>query len=40
MRKQPVRLGWLWFVLGLLFVLGVAFDIHLLKSLFRLFLES
>ena len=35
-----VRLGWLWFVLGALFVLGVAFDIPVFKTLFRLFLEA
>ena len=35
-----VRLGWLWFVLGALFVAGVVFDVPALKTLFRLFLEA
>jgi hypothetical protein len=38
--KRAVRLGWLWIGLGLLFVLAVIFDIHLLKTVFRLFLEA
>jgi hypothetical protein len=37
---SAVRLGWLWIGLGALFVLAVLFDIPLLKSLFRLFLEA
>lgn len=35
-----VRLGWLWFVLGALFVAGVVFDVPALKALFRIFLEA
>jgi hypothetical protein len=35
-----VRLGWLWVGLGVLFVLAVIFDIRLLKTVFRLFLEA
>ena len=38
--KSAVRLGWLWIGLGTLFVLAVIFDIALLKTLFRLFLEG
>lgn len=35
-----VRIGWLWIGLGAVFVAGVAFDIALVKSFFRLFLEA
>lgn len=38
--KSAVRLGWLWIGLGTLFMLAVIFDIALLKTLFRLFLEA
>ncbi len=38
--ESAVRLGWLWIGLGALFVLAVLFDIALLKSFFRLFLEA
>lgn len=38
--ESAVRLGWLWIVLGALFVMGVAFDISFLKAFFRLFLEA
>ena len=38
--KSAVRLGWLWIGLGLLFVVAVIFDIHPLKTVFRLFLEA
>ena len=38
--KSAVRLGWLWIGLGLLFVLAAIFDVHALKTLFRLFLEA
>jgi hypothetical protein len=38
--RGAVRLGWLWIGLGLLFVLAVIFDIHPLKTAFRLFLEA
>ena len=37
---SAVRLGWLWIVLGSLFVLAVVFDIGFLKAFFRLFLEA
>ena len=38
--EKAVRLGWLWIVLGLVFMLSVVFDISLLKTFFRLFLEA
>jgi hypothetical protein len=38
--KSAVRLGWLWVVLGVVFVLSGIFDIASLKTLFRLFLEA
>ena len=38
--ESAVRLGWLWIVLGTLFILSVIFDIASLKTLFRLFLEA
>jgi hypothetical protein len=37
---RAVRLGWLWLVMGGLFVLAVVFDIGFLKTFFRLFLEA
>lgn len=37
---RAIQIGWLWIVLGILFVLGVTFDVSALKSLFKLFLES
>jgi hypothetical protein len=37
---RAVRIGWLWIALGILFVLGVVFDISALKFFFKLFLES
>ena len=37
---RAVRLGWLWIGFGVLFILAVIFDIGLLKTLFRLFLEA
>ena len=37
---SAVRLGWVWIGLGVLFVLAVIFDIHPLKTVFRLFLEA
>jgi hypothetical protein len=37
---RAVRLGWLWIVMGAMFVLAVIFDIGFLKTLFRLFLEA
>jgi hypothetical protein len=38
--KRAVRIGWLWIGLGGLFLLAVIFDIKLLKTFFRLFLEA
>jgi len=38
--ESAVRLGWLWIGLGVLFVLGVLFDIPFLRTLFRIFLEA
>jgi hypothetical protein len=37
---SAVRLGWLWIGLGALFALAAIFDIRLLKTVFRLFLEA
>jgi hypothetical protein len=37
---KAVGLGWLWIGLGALFVIAVLFDIALLKTFFRLFLEA
>lgn len=38
--ERAVRLGWLWLVMGLLFIAAALTDIPLLKELFRLFLEA
>jgi len=38
--EGAVRLGWLWIGFGVLFILTVIFDIAVLKTLFRLFLEA
>lgn len=38
--KAAVRLGWLWIVLGVLLILAVVFNIGLLKSFGKLFMES
>jgi hypothetical protein len=38
--ERAFFLGWLWLVLGLLFVASGLLDIPLLKELFRLFLEA
>jgi hypothetical protein len=38
--ERAVRIGWLWIGLGGLFMLAVLFDIKLLKTFFRLFLEA
>lgn len=38
--ERAVRLGWLWLVMGLLFIAAALLDIPLLKELFRLFLEA
>ena len=38
--KRAVKLGCLWIGFGVLFVLAVIFDIAVLKTLFRLFLEA
>lgn len=37
---RAVRLGWLWLVMGLLFIAAALLDIPLLKHLFRFFLET
>jgi len=37
---RAVGLGWLWIVMGALFVIAVMFNIGFLKTLFRLFLEA
>lgn len=34
------RLGWLWIILGILFILAAVLDIAFLKSFAKLFLES
>jgi hypothetical protein len=34
------RLGWLWLIIGLLLLLAALFDITILKSFGRIFLES
>jgi len=38
--KAAARLGWLWLILGLLLFLAALFDIAILKSFGKLFLES
>jgi hypothetical protein len=38
--KSAVRLGWLWLMLGTLFIFAVLFDISFLKTFFRIFLEA
>ena len=38
--RKAVGLGLLWTGLGTLFIVGALFDISLLKTLFRLFLEA
>lgn len=38
--RAAARLGWLWLILGLMFTLAVVFDIGLLKSFGRLFMET
>ena len=38
--QYAVRLGWIWIGLGVLFILSVIFDIAVLKTLFRLFLDA
>ena len=38
--NAAVRLGWLWLLMGSLFITAVVFDSAPLKALFRLFLES
>lgn len=37
---RAVRLGWLWMVMGIVFILSVILDIAPLKVIFRLFLEA
>lgn len=38
--SSAFRLGWLGFFLGLLLIVGVVFDLDILRMLFRLFLEA
>jgi len=38
--QSAVRLGWLWFIIGLLLIAAVVFDSSILKALGKLFLES
>ncbi len=38
--SAAVRLGWLWLLMGSLFIAAVVFDSAPLKALFQLFLES
>jgi hypothetical protein len=38
--RAAVRLGWLWITLGILFMLSALYDIALLKTLFKVFLEA
>jgi hypothetical protein len=38
--SAAVRLGWLWLLMGSLFIAAVVFDGAPLKALFRLFLAS
>ena len=38
--ESAVRLGWLWIGLGTVFALGGIFDITVVKTFFRLFLEA
>ncbi|MCX6557070.1 MAG: hypothetical protein NTW95_06515 [Candidatus Aminicenantes bacterium] len=38
--KAAARLGWLWLIIGLLLLLAALFDITVLKSFGKLFLES
>jgi len=38
--RAAARLGWLWLILGLLLILAVVFDVAILKSFGKLFMES
>jgi hypothetical protein len=38
--KAASRLGWLWLIIGLLLLLAALFDITILRSFGKLFLES
>ena len=38
--KAAARLGWLWLIIGLLLLLAALFDIIVLKSFGKFFLES
>lgn len=38
--RAATRLGWLWLILGALLISAVAFDVAILKSLGKLFMES
>ena len=37
---KAIGLGWLWIGMGTIFILAVLFDISILKTFFRLFLEA
>jgi hypothetical protein len=38
--KRAVLLGWLWLVIGALLIIAVAFNIPILKSFGKLFMEA
>jgi hypothetical protein len=38
--NSAARLGWLWIVMGILFLIAAIFDIGFLKNAIRLFFES
>ena len=38
--SKAVILGWVWITIGTTFVAAVVFDIDILKTFFRLFLEA
>jgi hypothetical protein len=38
--KAAVRLGWLWILIGVLLIMAVIFDISVLKTFGRLFMET
>lgn len=38
--RAASRLGWLWVIIGILLILAAAFDVAVLKSLAKLFMEA
>jgi hypothetical protein len=38
--RKAANLGWLWIVMGVLFVLAAFFDVPFLKTIFKAFLEA